>query len=213
MITTVRLKGPSKWFVPAVCIVGVIVLIVLFSLTNGKSFEPLQSLFIRDQVRLPINKTDSKSLLALSIGKPKTLLIPNINVDASIIFLGLTPNGAMDVPKNPQDVAWFDLGPLPGDIGSAVISGHYGWKNGIPAVFDDLSQLQVGNKLYVEDEKGTAISFVVTEIRTYDQNADTSRIFNSNDGKAHLNLITCGGVYDKTEKSYSNRVVVFSDKE
>jgi hypothetical protein len=32
-------------------------------------------------------------------------------------------------------------------------------------------------------------------------------------GKVHLNLITCGGVWDKVGKSYSNRIVVFADME
>ena len=45
--------------------------------------------------------------------------------------VGLTPGGAMDVPKGPSDVAWFDLGPRPGEVGSAVIAGHEGWKDNI----------------------------------------------------------------------------------
>jgi len=35
----------------------------------------------------------------------------------------------------------------------------------------------------------------------------------SNDGKAHLNLITCAGVWDEVEKSHSSRLVVFADME
>jgi sortase (surface protein transpeptidase) len=33
------------------------------------------------------------------------------------------------VPVDQRNVAWFNLGPLPGENGSAVISGHYGLKN------------------------------------------------------------------------------------
>jgi len=68
-------------------------------------------------------------------------MIPSINIDAAIEYVGLTSNGAMAVPKGPNDVGWFELGPRPGDIGSAVIAGHDGWKDGIPAVFDNLSKL------------------------------------------------------------------------
>jgi len=35
----------------------------------------------------------------------------------------------------------------------------------------------------------------------------------SSDAKAHLNLITCEGVWDKVSKSYSKRLVVFTDRE
>ena len=141
------------------------------------------------------------------------LKIPKINIDAAVVFVGLTPQGAMDVPKGPNDVAWFNLGPRPGEIGSAVISGHYGWKNNIPAVFDNLHKLRKGDKVYVEDKNGATITFVVRELRTYDQNEDASDVFGSSDGKAHLNLVTCTGTWNKAQKSYSKRLVVFTDKE
>jgi len=141
------------------------------------------------------------------------LKIPEINVDVAIEPLGLTADQSIDAPKDPFGVAWFNLGPRPGENGNAVISGHYGWKNGIPAVFDNLHKLQKGDNLYIEDEKGIVITFVVNEIRTYSQNDDVSGVFTSSDGKAHLNLITCTGVWDKVSKSYSKRLVVFTDKE
>ncbi len=146
-------------------------------------------------------------------GLPVHLEIPKINVDAALESVGLTPQGAVGVPEGPVNAAWFDLGPRPGENGSAVIVGHFGWKNGIPAVFDNLYKLQKGDKIYVEDETGTITTFVVREVRTYDQNEDASSVFNSSDGKAHLNLITCQGVWNKAQKSYSDRLVVFADKE
>jgi len=144
---------------------------------------------------------------------PGRLVIPEINVDAAVEEVGLTPQGAMAVTEGPTDVAWFDLGPRPGEIGSAVIAGHEGWKDGIAAVFDDLYKLQKGDKIYVEDGQGTMTTFVVREIRAYDQNGDASDVFNSNDGKAHLNLITCAGTWNATQRSYSHRLVVFTDIE
>jgi LPXTG-site transpeptidase (sortase) family protein len=149
----------------------------------------------------------------LNVGLPIRLKIPKINVDTPIESVGLTLQGAMDAPKIPSDVAWFNLGSRPGEIGSAVISGHYGWKNNIAAVFDNLSKLKKGDKVYIEDEKGIVITFVVRETKKYSSNADASDVFTSHDEKSHLNLITCGGVWNKTLKSYSNRLVVFADKE
>lgn len=147
-------------------------------------------------------------------GLPVRLNIPKINVDAVIEYVGLTPNGEMDVPKGPAEVVWFELGQRPGENGSAVIAGHYGpWKSGARSVFENLTELRKGDKVYVEDDKGETISFVVREIRRYDPEADASGVFSSNDGKAHLNLITCDGVWDNVSKSYPERLVVFTDKE
>lgn len=118
----------------------------------------------------------------------------------------------MDIPQNPSDTAWLKQGPNPGNKGSSVINGHYVWKKNRPAVFDDLDTLHIGDLLQVEDVEGVVTTFVVREIRTYRQDADTSDVFGSSDGKAHLNLITCEGAWDEEQNTYSHRLVVFSDK-
>ncbi|MEK7657661.1 MAG: class F sortase [Patescibacteria group bacterium] len=156
--------------------------------------------------------TSQKQKQAIS-GLPVRLKIPSINVDAPVEYVGLTPDGAMDVPKGPVNVAWFNLGPRPGENGSSVIAGHYGWKNNIPAVFDNLHKLRIGDKIYIEDEKGANIVFVVRKIQIYGKNKDASGVFYSSDGKAHLNLVTCTGVWNKTEKTRSDRLIVLTDKE
>lgn len=143
---------------------------------------------------------------------PIHLKIPTINVDADFEYVGLTRDGAMDAPKGPAPVGWYSLGPRPGDIGSAVIDGHSGWKNNIPAVFDNLYKLKKGDEIYIENDTGVTTTFIVREIRKYDPNADASDVFISNDGKSHLNLITCTGIWNETTKSRSERLVVFTDK-
>lgn len=155
----------------------------------------------------------SSELPASAANKPARLKIPSINVGAPVEYVGLASDGAMDVPKSPDNVAWFSPGPRPGENGSAVIAGHFGWKDGKTAAFDDLYKLKKGDKLYVEDEKGTVTAFMVRESRRYDSNADAGDVFGASDGKPHLNLITCEGVWNKLSKSYSQRLVVFTDKE
>jgi LPXTG-site transpeptidase (sortase) family protein len=150
----------------------------------------------------------------IEYGLPVHLKISAIDVDSNVEHLGLTPTGAMDVPKGPDDVAWFNLGTRPGENGSAVIAGHYGtWKNGKGSVFDNLNKLRAGDKIYIEDDKGIDITFVVRESRSFDPKADASEVFSSDDEKSHLNLITCEGTWNKDSKSYSQRLVVFTDKE
>jgi LPXTG-site transpeptidase (sortase) family protein len=114
----------------------------------------------------------------------------------------------MEVPTNAIDVGWFKIGPKPGEVGSAVIAGHFDDRNGEPGVFYDLYKLKAGDKLYIEDDKGKTISFVIQSSRVYDVGyADT--VFSRNDG-TYLNLITCDGVWDGVKKSYDKRLVVFA---
>lgn len=146
------------------------------------------------------------------IGLPVKLKISKIKVDAAIDQIGLTASGELDVPKSPASTGWYKEGPRPGDAGSAVIDGHFSYQNHTPAVFDNLHTLQKGDTVSVEDEKGASVTFVVQELRTYQPNENTSDIFASNDGKAHLNLITCQGIWNNTRQSSSARLVVFMDK-
>jgi LPXTG-site transpeptidase (sortase) family protein len=120
----------------------------------------------------------------------------------------------MGTPDGPDTVAWYQRGPRPGEIGSAVVAGHFGtWEDGRGSVFDNLHQLKAGDRVFVQDEAGERISFVVRESRRFDPEADATDVFTSDDGKAHLNLITCEGDWSESAQSYSRRLVVFTDRE
>lgn len=147
------------------------------------------------------------------VGLPVRLRIPSINVDAPFEYVGLTADKAMDVPRERSNVAWFKLGQRPGENGTAVIAGHYGRQDTKGSVFDNLHKLRKGDKIYIEDDRGDIISFVVRESRRYDPQADASAVFGSDDGKSHLNLITCEGIWDEASDAYSRRLVVFTDRE
>ena len=159
------------------------------------------------------NASTSPKQEQASSGLPIRLKIPKLAVDAGFEYVGLAPDGAMDKPKSLDAAAWFELGTRPGETGSAVIAGHYGYRNGKLAVFDKLYKLRKGDKLYVEDDRGVITTFVVRESRRYDPNADASDVFGSNDGGAHLNLVTCAGVWNEASQTFSQRLVVFTDKE
>jgi LPXTG-site transpeptidase (sortase) family protein len=145
-------------------------------------------------------------------GLPLRLEIPSIAVDAAIESVAMAADGSMDVPKDPLEAGWYSLGPRPGDPGSAAIAGHVDWKHGATGVFAALRKVKAGDAIRVLDDRGAVVSFAVREVRKYDPEADATEVFRSDDGKAHLNLITCTGPWDKRARRYSERLVVFTDK-
>ncbi len=167
-------------------------------------------------VNLPVVKVESDTSAIRNVypsnENPIRLKIPKINVDAAVESLGLTNDGIMDAPQGPENVGWYNKGPTPGQQGSAVMDGHSGWENGTPAVFDNLHKLQKGDLMYIEKENGIILTFIVREIKTFDAKADTSMVFESDDGKVHLNLITCTGVWNSIRQTSSKRLVVFTDQ-
>jgi len=163
----------------------------------------------------PVNQSPAQSTplqhqgLA-GVGLPVHLKIPKIGVDAAIEDVGLIPDGSMGVPDKLADVAWYKLGPRPGQQGSAVIAGHRSSKEWMPAVFDNLHDLRPGDYLYIEDDKGSTITFIIRESRTYDPEANAGDVFSQSDG-VHLNLITCDGTWNEAQESFSKRLVIFAD--
>jgi LPXTG-site transpeptidase (sortase) family protein len=144
-----------------------------------------------------------------AIGLPVRLIIPAINVDTSIESLGVTTKGEMEVPDNIFDVGWFKFGSRPGENGSAVIAGHLNGTSGEAGIFADLSKLKEGDRVYIDNDQGIQIPFVVRNSRSYDPGfADD--VFSRSDG-VHLNLITCEGVWNKVKRSYDKRLVVSAD--
>ncbi len=142
-------------------------------------------------------------------GLPVRLIIPKISVDARVSLMGLTSSGNMEAPSTNQDAGWYKYGPHPGNTGSAVIAGHLGV--GSKAVFTDLSLLEKGDTVSIKDDRGRTTSFVVRETRTYAYDTEPSEVFRSTTG-VHLNLITCNGDYNIGQQTYSERLVVFTDR-
>ena len=145
------------------------------------------------------------------VPKPVQLTIKDIDVSSPITPTGLTSEGDMAIDDDPQQVAWYQLGPKPGEEGSAVIAGHYGWKNGVPSIFNDLNKLVKGDEISMTGEDGRVFTFVVTRTELFAPNQDATTVFKSDDGKAHLNLITCQGSWNNSLSTYSERLVVFTE--
>lgn len=144
------------------------------------------------------------------VGLPVRLMIPAIKVDTTIEHVGLTADGAMDVPKDYDNVAWYNLGSKPGEPGNAAIAGHVDSKTG-PAIFWNLRKLKPGDEIIVVGSDGIERRFVVRQAKTYKRaDAPLDQIFGPTTG-AHLNLITCDGTFDRTRQEYDSNLVIYAD--
>lgn len=144
---------------------------------------------------------------------PVRLLIPKIGVDAYVQYVGLAEDdsGEMAIPSNLVDVGWYQNGVRPGMDGNAVMAGHLNGKGGLEAVFSYLHTLEVGDEVIIMSEEDLENTFRVVRIETYDYDAPTAEVFVSTDGRARLNLITCGGEWLSQQDSYDKRTVVFTE--
>jgi len=113
------------------------------------------------------------------------------------------------VPDSPSQASWFKLGTLPGQIGSAVIAGHFTLPKS-PGVFYHLHQLKQGDVITLFDSHNEKLNFVIEDIKTYTrENFPTYQVYNAND-KRRLNLITCSGKFLPNQNDYDQRLVVYA---
>lgn len=162
----------------------------------------------------PTSSTPSEPAIKAS-SVPLELRIPRIDVEANVQIVGLTELGQMDVPKGEsryEDVGWYSLGAKPGEVGVAVMDGHLDTYSLIsPGVFRDIDKLVVGDIVEVVDDRGSVFRFRVTGSKEFAAGDETTDVFTSTSGKAHLNLITCSGDWKQSERQYDRRLVVFTE--
>ncbi len=146
-----------------------------------------------------------------SFAAPLSLSIAKLNLLAPIVAMGKTKAGKMAVPDNYTQIGWYGLGAKPGEQGSAVLGAHVDNGGRVAGIFKNLKKMKVGDELSITTAAGQRLTFRVTETRVYNyRDKNTAAIFNQNSG-AYLNLITCHGTWLPREKTYNQRLVVFTE--
>ncbi len=169
--------------------------------------NPLKGLSISRITPLPISAPTPTP----QVSPPIEIKIPKWGVDAQIEAVTIDEKGDMDVPKDYMHTAWYSLGPKPGEMGNAVIDGHVDTPTGLPAVFANIGKLTKGDVIEIRTESGNTLTFFVEKVETYPvESIPLNIIFDKTIQEQRLNLITCGGVWDKNKKMYSERTVVYS---
>jgi LPXTG-site transpeptidase (sortase) family protein len=143
---------------------------------------------------------------------PAHLLIPAIGVDAPIKVKGLRPDGVMDVPDGPEDVAWYSFTARPGTSGNAVLSGHLDYRNYGTAVFWRLKELGEGDIVEVRLDDGSVLRYRVFLSVSYDARTAPVPEIVGPTSKEVVTLITCGGTFDSGSRNYSHRLVVRAER-
>jgi len=150
-----------------------------------------------------------QSAQAKPVARPVSLTIPLIGVQTRLVYLGLTSDGALQVPSSTSVAGWYTGSPRPGAIGSAIIVGHIDSYVG-PGIFFRLSTLRRGDKIYVRRADGTLVEFRVTSVQTYLKDHFPTEDVYGPTPDAELRLITCGGAFDHATGHYLSNIVVYA---
>jgi hypothetical protein len=142
---------------------------------------------------------------------PVRIDIPRIGVSSSLDRLGRGPAGTVETPpmRRAAVAGWYELGPRPGDPGSAVILGHVDSRSG-PAVFYRLRELRRGDVVRVERVDGSVLQFVVERTEQFPKKRFPTDDVYYPTMKPGLRLVTCGGEFDYSIRHYKSNIIVFA---
>lgn len=208
----VRLKALKRAF----GLPGCLIVLALALALGGCSLRPTsqQTLLAASGAKtsstqpIPVVATQPPLVGAVPVG----LRIPAIGLKTGVESLGILSNGDLATPtQSPwEDVGWYNLGPRPGQRGSAVIDGHLDRPGGRPAVFWHLRDLHIDDAVLVTTAAGKTLQFHVTRIALYASQAAPLQDIFGNTGGTYLNLITCAGDWIPSQHQTTLRLVVYT---
>ena len=147
--------------------------------------------------------------LTLPASPPVSVRAATVGMQSPLVQVGLNPDGTIEAPVAYDAAAWYRLGPIPGALGPAVIVGHVDSYKG-PGVFFTLGAMRPGATIDVTRADATVAHFRVDAVNSYAKNQfPTAAVYGPID-YAGLRVITCGGVFDQTTRSYDSNTVVFA---
>ncbi len=146
---------------------------------------------------------------ARDVRVPTTIAIERLGISqASIVDVGVADNGDMEIP-GADDVGWYRFNASPGDSGSSVLAAHISF-NGSPGVFRYLDESEVGDVVVIGYDDGSQTRFEIVEVAQYNKgDLPKHRVF-AKTGDPVLTLITCGGDFNRSLRSYEDNVVAYA---
>lgn len=196
-------------FAIALIVFGVLVLWQQYQATH-KPASPISNQTLTNSTDDPEETKPNCAAHKVAEDQPRKIILPSIDSDGCIIRVGVDQDNAIAVPGNIHLAGWYTNSPLPGEKGVSIIDGHVSGKYN-PGIFKKLKQLQVGDKYKIEFGDQTTKTFEVVSVKEYSPDETTKKMYQQSESiENQLNLITCGGKFDKKTNQYEKRVLVTS---
>ncbi|MFD4539883.1 class F sortase [Streptomyces bauhiniae] len=153
----------------------------------------------------------AKSVAPMARSLPVRVTIPSAGVDTGpILELGLAADGTVEVPSVAQAgrIGWYSKGVTPGEMGPAVLIGHYDTVKG-PAVLRNVGRIKQGARITVARADGSAAVFSVRTVEQVDKDAfPTAKVYGDTP-RPELRLITCGGAIENGHRP--DNIIIYGD--
>ncbi|MFC5829102.1 class F sortase [Nonomuraea insulae] len=208
-------RGGQPWLLGGAVVVSLAgVLLIAFGIGGvlGGDSTPSRTPRPRASAAAPITGVPLSTVAQpMKAAKPAAVYIPSIGVAAPLMELGLDARGAIQNPPfDPPDIAgWYRYGPVPGQRGAAVITGHLDTRTG-PAVFARLKEVKRGDQVQVLRADRSVAVFVVDKVEHTPKRGFPAKKVYAKLTYPGLRLVTCGGAFDRQAHSYEDNTIVYA---
>lgn len=191
------------------CVVGVLLSITAYRHTHGVAVLPQTTVTTDNPTPSEVPLTpDTIRSYRVPPTQPRLLRIPALGVETIVQRVGITPSRAIAAPSNVHVVGWYVQAAIPGQPGVSVIDGHVSGRYA-KGVFRDLARLKAHDVVQIEYGNGKTKTFEVMTVQTMSpEQAAVAMLRKRADIPSQLNLITCGGSFDRAAGQYTARTVV-----
>jgi Sortase domain len=140
---------------------------------------------------------------------PIDVTISGTGISAPVVAVGVDNRGDMAIPKRVDTVGWYRFGPRPGaSAGSIVLVGHVDSAQQGEGAFFRLHMVRKGAVVSVTGTDHHVFRYRVVGRQEYPKTSVPLEALFTRGGAPHLTLITCGGSFDPSGRSYRDNVVV-----
>lgn len=142
---------------------------------------------------------------------PVRIILPSIGASGCIETVGVDPKNAISAPDNIYVAGWYIKSKPPGETGLSIIDGHISGRYKVDGIFEHLSKLKTNDKFTVTLASGKVLNYSVVNVESVPLERTIPVLMSQEaDITSQLNLITCGGRYDKATKLYDHRIITRS---
>lgn len=159
----------------------------------------------RSSTGVPGANTD----VARAPGQPVRIAIPAAAISAPVDPVGVESDGEVQIPEDVTRVGWYRYSVAPGSsAGSTVLVGHVDSAVQGEGAFFGLHTLAAGNVVRLQLAGGRTLTYRVVSRQQFPKGQVPLQALFALTGAPRLTLITCGGSFNETIRSYRDNIVI-----
>lgn len=153
-------------------------------------------------------EADAAARYAVPADQPRSIRIESVGISGLVQAVSTTKTRAMAAPSNIYVAGWYSGSVKPGEPGLAILDGHMTGRYA-DGIFKRLHEVQPGAVIVIELGNKVVKTFKVVDQTTLPDEQAAAYLFKKRaDIPIQLNIITCGGEYNRTTGRYADRVIV-----